>query len=59
MFPAGLERIVDFRIPGEAEHDLVEDVFEHEILVVIGGRQLDVLEDELVHDHVHVPHGRS
>lgn len=57
VITTGLDTVIDFGIPGEAQHDLVEDVFKYKVLVVVGGSQLDVLEDELVHYHVHVPDG--
>lgn len=49
----------DFGVARKAQHHLVENVFEHEILIVIGGRQLDVLEDELVDNQVGLQDGNS
>lgn len=43
-----LDHLGDFGVAREAKHDLVDDVFEHKVLVVVGGRELDVFEDQLV-----------
>ncbi len=39
-------------VAAEAEHGLVDEILKDEVLVVIGGRQLDVLDDELVNHEV-------
>jgi len=50
-----LHAAADIRVPREAEQHLVEHVLEHKVLVVVGGRQLDVLEDQLVHNVIGGP----
>jgi len=50
-----LHAAADIRVPREAEQHLVEHVLEHKVLVVVGGRQLDILEDQLVHNVIGGP----
>ncbi len=48
--------ILDLGVPAEAEHDVVDLVFKHEVVIIVGGGQLDVLDDELVQHNVHSNH---
>jgi len=47
----------DIGVPRKAEQHLVEHVLEHKVLVVVGGRQLNVLEDQFVNDVIRGPDG--
>lgn len=40
----------DLSVPRETQHQLIEDILEHKILVIIGGSQLNILEDQFVND---------
>ena len=43
-------------VPAEAEHDVVDLVLEDEVVVIIGGSQLDILDDELIQHDVYCDH---
>ena len=40
----------------EAEHDVVDEVLKHKVVVIIGRGQLHILDDELVQHDVHRDH---
>ena len=46
----------DLSVPAEAEHDVVDLVLEDEVVVIIGGGQLDILDDELIQHDVYCDH---
>lgn len=46
----------DFSVAREAEHDLIDDIFEHKVLVVVGCCQLNVFEHEFVNDEIRAEH---
>ena len=41
----------------EAEHDVVDEVLKHKVVVIVGRSQLNILDDELVQHDVHRDHG--
>lgn len=43
-----LNQIVYLGVPGEAQHDLVQHIFKHKVLVVVGSSQLDVFENQFI-----------
>lgn len=46
------KQLPDLCVPREAQHDLVEDILKHKVLIVICGRELDILEHQLVHNQI-------
>ena len=51
-----LLKSTDLSVPTEAKHDVVNLILEHEVIIIVGGSQLDVLDDELVEHDVHRDH---
>lgn len=45
-------------IAGKAQHHLIQNVFENEVLVIVGGCQLDIFEYQLIHNQIHIDHIR-
>lgn len=53
-----VNHLIDFSVTRKAQHHLIQNIFEHKVLIVIGGRQLHIFEYQLVNNQIRIEYGR-
>lgn len=43
-----LDHIIDLGVSGEAQHNLIQNIFKHKVLIIVGSCQLDVFENQFI-----------